>query len=105
MENMDYESARRSSKGLFKNALVLPVGHAIAEEVVVGGDFTASDVRQWIGGRAESNQIRDALGRFESAEAIIELPYPGQPHPHRWERLDHPVWDFITEWSQVPAKG
>ncbi len=101
---MDYETARTRSKGLFKNALVLPIALAIEEQVTVGSDFTAAGVRRWISGQAAGNQIHDALGRIESAQAITQMPYPGQPHPRRWERIDHPLWAFVAAWAEMPAK-
>lgn len=103
MEKHEYENARKRSRGLFNNALILPVAIVVAERIQPGSDFTVADVRAWMGGRAESNQIRDAVRRIEAAEAIVELPYPGRPHPHRWQRNEHPFWTFVTEWAAVKA--
>lgn len=105
MELMDYELARDRSKGLFNNALVLPVALAVEEGAKVGSDFTVADVRRWIGGRAAENQIHDVLGRIESAEAITQMPFLGRPHPRRWERVAHPLWAFVTAWAEVAVKN
>jgi hypothetical protein len=102
---MEYEMMRRRSRDLFKNALVLPVAMVVREHVEVGSDLTAPDVRTWLGGRAAGNQISEALRRIETTGAIIELPYPGQPHPHRWERRNHPLWRFVAEWGTVEIEA
>lgn len=103
MELELYETARARSQGLFNNALLLPVAAAIAAEVKVGGDFTAPEVRGWLDGRAESNQIREPLRRIEATAAIEELPYPGRPHPRRWQRAEHPLWPFVADWVGIKA--
>jgi hypothetical protein len=101
MELIEYKSARDRSKGLFNNALVLPVAMVIVAQVKVGSDLTTPDVQVWLGGRAAGNQIAEALRRIESTGAIVELPYPGRPHPHRWERREHPFWRFAVDWGAV----
>jgi hypothetical protein len=101
---MHYETVRDRSKALFGNAHVLSVAGAIAEHVRVGGDFTAPEVRAWIKGRAADNQIHGVLSRMTKAGALRQLPYPGQPHPRRWERAKHPFWRFVGEWAEVPAE-
>lgn len=103
MENDSYEMLRDRSRGLFNNALVLPVALSIAEQVQVGSDLTIADIREWLGGRAASNQIREAVARIESTTAIGEMPYPGRPHPRRWQRNDHPLWSFVINWTTVRA--
>jgi|GEM_PF-6721949 len=100
---MDYETARDRSKALFENSHLLPVAEAITKHVAVGGDFTAPEVRAWIGGRAADNQIHGVLSRLEAAGALVQLPYVGRPLPRRWERSEHPLWRFATEWAKVPA--
>lgn len=100
---MDDETVRKRSKTLFENAQVLPVAGAIVEQVKVGSDFTAPDIRAWVGGRAADNQIHGVLSRLEAAGALVQLPYPGRPHPRRWERVKHPLWRFVTDWAAIPA--
>lgn len=105
MDLAHYQTLRARSRGLFGNALVLPIADAVAENVTVGSDFTAPDVRSWVSGRAADNQIHDALTRLASTGAIDQLPYPGRPHPRRWERADHPLWLFVAEWGKIPARN
>jgi hypothetical protein len=103
MEPMQYKTARERSRDLFNNALILPVALAVVTHVEVGSDLTAPDVLVWLGGRGAGNQVAEALRRIESTGALVELPYPGRPHPRRWERREHPFWRFATDWSAVKA--
>jgi hypothetical protein len=103
MEQIEYEIARGRSKDLFNNALILPVAMAVVANVDVGSDLTAPDVQIWLGGRVASNQITEALRRIQSTGAAFELPYPGRPHPHRWERRKHPLWRFVADWNTTKA--
>ena len=98
---MDYEAVRDRSKALFESAHLLAVAVAVAEHVDVGSDFTAPEVRAWIGGLAADNQIHVVLSRLEAAEALAQLPYPGRPHPRRWERVEHPLWRFAMDWTKA----
>jgi hypothetical protein len=94
-----YEAQREMSDGLFKNRLVVPVASAVLTVTEAGGTFTATDVRHQLGGRAESNQIREVIEtRLEMCGAVEQLPYPGRPHPRTWERLENPFWAFIEHW-------
>jgi hypothetical protein len=104
MDSMDYATVRDRSKALFGNAHVLPVAEAITDHAAVGADFTAPEVRAWVGGHAADNQIHGVLARMTKAGALNQLPYPGQPHPRRWERAEHPLWRFVAEWAKAPAE-
>lgn len=106
MEDEAYSKLRAISSGLFKNALLIPVANEVLG-IPENGSFTASDLRQQLGGRVENNQIRDALSRLEACGAIIELPFPGRPHAHTWEREEHPFWTFASDWIRqvAPARA
>jgi hypothetical protein len=113
MESEDYAALRDLSSRVFKNALVVPVAWAVPRVTDVGGSFVASQVREELSGKLESNQIREALGRIEEIGAVTELPYPGRPHARTWERVKSPFWQFLEKWmreqtglrSPRPSKG
>jgi hypothetical protein len=94
-----YEAQREMSDNLFKNRLVVPIASAILAVAEAGEAFTATELRHQLGGRVESNQIRETIEtRLESCGAVAQLPYPGRPHPRTWERLESPFWLFIEDW-------
>jgi hypothetical protein len=100
MEKHEYSALRIQSSGLFNNGLVLPVAIAIVRETPVEGTFGARELRERLGGRAESNQIRETVDRIASIGAVQELPHLGRPHPRAWIRSHHPFWDFVDAWAQ-----
>lgn len=98
MDKHLYAAARSASKGLFKNALVLPVAIAISSVVKDRGTFEISDLREELGGRAADDPIRKAIERITSAGAVKQLASLGPPHSDVWERRPHPLWTFAREW-------
>lgn len=98
MDKETYDAARKRSKGLFDNALVLPVAWVILTAVKEGAPFVLKDLQEALGGRASAGQIRKALERIESTEATVLLHSPGAPHPDVWERRAHPFWAFAAGW-------
>src|ERR1700712_5046486 len=102
MEDEAYTTLRTISAGLFKNGLLMPVANEVLR-IPESGSFTASDLRQRLGGRVENNQIRDVLSRLEACGAVVELPFPGRPHAHIWERQEHPFWKFASDWIRQAA--
>jgi hypothetical protein len=98
MDKALYQQAREASKGLFNNALVLPVAVAISATTDSGGTFEISEVREGLAGRAAENQIRKAIERLVSAGAAKRLASLGPPHADAWERRPHPLWTFANDW-------
>lgn len=100
MDKDVYEAARVASKGLFDNALVLPVALAISREINDGASFEIGHVREELGGRAAETSIRNALKRLTSTGALHQLVSLGPPHPDVWERRPHPLWTFAPDWAR-----
>lgn len=109
MDKASYRRAREASKGLFKNALILPVAVAILDGAQGGGTFEISAVREELAGRAAEDPIRKAIERLVSAGAAKQLASLGPPHPDVWERCPHPFWTFAKDWmdqlSPAPQPG
>jgi len=97
MESIYYERLRGLSHRLFRNARIVPVAIAAAG-MPLGRSLTLGQVEQELGGRLRTNQISEVLERLEEIGAVHELPYPGQPHPRTWERLESPFWAFLEAW-------
>lgn len=99
MDKDAYGQARNASKGLFKNALVLPVAIAISSVAKDGGTFGISGLSEELGGRVGGDPIRKAIQRIVSAGAAQQLISLGPPHPDAWERRPHPLWAFAKDWA------
>jgi hypothetical protein len=103
MENDQYLALRKQSDDLFKNGLVVPIARAILDLPNGESAFGVTEIREALGGRAASNQIREVLGtRLEPSSAVEELPYLGKPHPKLWRKLKCPFWGFIESWADIP---
>jgi hypothetical protein len=100
MESVEYGVLRVQSSELFNNSLLLPVAVTIARETAVEGTLTASELRERLAGRAESNQIRDVVDRIGAIGAVQEMPRLKRPNPRLWIRLPHPFWAFVDGWAQ-----
>jgi hypothetical protein len=98
MEKRTYEKLRELSNLAFKNALILPVSYAVLSTTESGGFVEASEVREFLDGRLESNQIRKMFERIEAFDALRELPYGGRPYARTWERVTGPYWIFVDDW-------
>lgn len=98
MDKRAYDKLRELSKGAFKNSNIVPVSYAILSTTEAGGFVEATDIREFLNGRIESNNIRDAFERLETFDALSELPYAGPPRARTWERLTAPYWPFVDDW-------
>ena len=103
MEPTQFDDLRARSASLFNNALVVPIAVAILDRENSKDGFGAAEIRQQLGGAAADNQIRQVLKRLEACELLLQLPYPGRPHPRMWQRLDGPFWAFIESWATATA--
>lgn len=98
MDDAQYGQLRELSSALFNNGLVLPVAWAICEQGEASPTVAAAEIRRVLSGRAENNQIREALKRLDEVGALRKLPHAGRPNPHQWVREPHPFWKFVADW-------
>lgn len=96
-----YEALCAGSFDLFKNSLVLPVCTVVVRETDPGGTIAIPEIREALGGRVEGNQIREALKRLTSIQALAHLPSTRRSERHLWRREEHPLWVFAGDWSRA----
>jgi hypothetical protein len=97
-----YDALALRSQALFKNKHVLPTAVWIAW----AGDntFRTPDVVRGLGGRIESNKALEALEHLRDSELLLELPYPGRPHPRIFQRRPSSFWHAVSEFAEEAGK-
>lgn len=101
MDSETYARVQRLSSELVGNNVLLPVAAAIVC-MSDTGPLSTPQVTEELGGRLPPNRVAQALQRLHRIGAVMELPYPGRPHPRLYERRESPFWTFVREWTLDP---
>jgi uncharacterized protein (DUF934 family) len=94
-----YRTLGTRSQALFKNKHVLPVAAWVAE-CDPNATITCAEVVRGLGGRLAPNKALEALTRLCDGGILIELPFPGRPHPRIFQRRSSSFWDATTEFAR-----
>jgi len=97
-----YRAVTLRSEALFKNKHVLPVAGWIAE--CKADTISAADVCRGLGGRVAPNKVLEVLVRLTQGGVLLELPFPGRPHPRLFQPRLSSFWEAAAEFASE-ARG
>jgi uncharacterized protein (DUF934 family) len=92
-----YAALATRSQALYKNKHVLPVAAWIAS--AQDDTISAADVVRGLSGRLAPNKALETLERLGESGVMVELPFPGRPHPRMFRRQSTLFWDVALEFA------